>query len=241
MSAHGVAPTLAAADLLWSEVYYATYRAAQPTANASGDGGPLGPGQPATLCAFAATPGVQPATRCAPGRGDARADATVNSASLDALLAPLQALPSRPRDAADAGAPDGFGAYDQPAAMEDGGGGGGGGRVGGAGVGGSEGMVGGAPLILGAGGDAPRTWLERHAAPVARSGHTLTAVRVNMNAGAGARAGGGVGVGGEGEGEGEAESEVLLLFGGEAAARVEHRVAEEFEASSPPATACMVA
>ena len=36
----------------------------------------------------------------------------------------------------------------------------------------------------------------------------------------------------------EAGAEVLLLFGGEAAARVEHRVAEEFEAQYPATTPC---
>ena len=113
-------------------------------------------------------------------------------------------------------------------------------------MGGSEGAMG--ELTLGAGGDAPRTWLEQHAAPVARSGHTLTAVRLHVNAGEGGGGGGG-GEGGEvgGEGEAGAGAEVLLLFGGEAAARVEHRVAEEFEARypatplQPPATVCAVA
>ena len=218
VSEHGVAPSLAAADLLWAEVSYAAYRAVQPAANASA--------------------GVSADSNGGSGDGGGAA-----SASLEQLLAPLQDLPSRPRDAADAGAPDGFGAYDQPTAGEGGDGGDSGGDGSdGAGAGlmgghGGQGAVGGQLNAITAeeAGAGPRAWLVRHAAPVSRSGHTLTAVRVNLRPG-GHAAEAGVEDGAEAEAEGGAEdvggSEVLLLFGGEAAARVEHRVAEAFEASS---------
>ena len=159
-----------------------------------------------------------------------------------AALAPLRALPEEQRGASVVvGAPDGFGGYDEPPSL----GGGGGGR------GGPRGAVAvdptglmGPPGVWAAGegpeqgaADAPAAWLQQHKAPVARSGHTLTTVRL-ATATAATAADADAGADADARSRSSVPpppppgGELLLLFGGEAATRVEHRLREEFEVTS---------
>ncbi len=219
MSQHSVPPSLAATDLQWAEVSYGAYRAL-PAANVSrlDSGGAAVPG--ATAAAAAAATINAATTAAAAALANTAPAATAAAAASAAAAAAQDALTGAAADIAGGGAEASGASIDEllvplavlPArprsdvAAPNGFGGYGG-----------NGAAPSSPVGDGHGGgmevgedDEQRVRLVLHPAPVGRSGHTLTAVATAAVEG----------------------GEVLLLFGGEAATRLEHRVAEEFVASS---------